>query len=47
MTPANAKKLIATKLAEFGLSNELRAKTVSFADLARNSKIFYALPEKR
>ena len=40
MTQANAKKLTAAKLAEFGLSNELRAKTVSFADLARNSKIF-------
>lgn len=41
MTNNEAKKIIANKLNELGLpAYKLTAKTVSFADLARDSKLF-------
>ena len=40
MTTTKAKKIIKSKLNEWGLDYKLTAKTISFADLARGSSIF-------
>jgi hypothetical protein len=40
ITPAFAKRVIQTALANHGLMPKLSARTISFADLARDSMIF-------
>lgn len=43
ITPAQAKKIVKAALKEWSYSNKLKAKTVSFQDLARCSRVFVSV----
>lgn len=40
MTPNEAKRITASKLAELGLTHKLTARTIGFQDLARDDRVF-------